>query len=526
MLSKKWIPMMFVASVGIILLVVLFYLRPMKVEGFNTVPTPSTVPRDTAGATTANPLKAKPQPKDIEATLETIKNFKLLLAQKDPLKTNLPQARREGLTMVRPMIPQVENRLQKALEKPEESDVTLEDVQNQRQIFDGFIAELRGASVVGTAQAKAELAKKVQEERALTTVSGPPGVITMAQLKNLQSRLQAEIKKLNSLRSKSATLIARKNQLEKMLADLNDIISAVERKAMKLEEVPITPESAEAFLKAMGAGKALTELMVPKGKTPDIIKASPSIAGVPKVPGDVQALLEAAKYMKWEMEVKLSYDPRVAMQDKMIQKLGEIESKLTAIAISETPISKTTHDSFMRQLDTIRAVLAANGKGKDIKVPVDRMLTTYSRENALSAAEFPVPQNVNGAQGAGFGTNSSTFPNGEISPDVYIRPGFVMTDDTIARRASSSAFDESTVGGPDYKKRALELCRQVQGAQLGDPKNFGCIENPDAVSSSYSWKGNYQMVCNRIGDTWGAWYPEMFGCPKYDPAAKFRGTML
>jgi hypothetical protein len=321
--------------------------------------------------------------------------------------------------------------------------------------------------------------------------------------------------------------------LEKMLADLNDIISAVERKAMKLEEVPITPESAEAFLKAMGAGKALTELMVPKGKTPELIKASPSIAAVPtaaSVPGgtNVQGLLEAAKYMKWELEVKLSYDPRVAMQDKMINKLNEIESKLTAIAISETPISKTTHDGFMRQLDTIRTVLAANGNGKskDSGAPIDRMPTTYARENALGSAEYPTPRSVGGAQGAGFGTKSATFPNGEISPDVYIRPGFVMTDDTIARRASASAFDESTVGGADYKKRALDLCRQVQGAQLGDPKSFGCIENPDAVSSSYSWKGNYQMVCNRIGDTWGAWYPEMFGCPKYDPAAKFRGTML
>jgi hypothetical protein len=101
-----------------------------------------------------------------------------------------------------------------------------------------------------------------------------------------------------------------------------------------------------------------------------------------------------------------------------------------------------------------------------------------------------------------------------------------MNDDTIARRASASAFDPSTVGGPDFKKRSLELCNQIQGAQLGDPANFGCIKNPSEVSSEYSWKGNYQMVCNRIGDTWGAWYPEMFGCPKYDPTAKFQGTMM
>ena len=76
------------------------------------------------------------------------------------------------------------------------------------------------------------------------------------------------------------------------------------------------------------------------------------------------------------------------------------------------------------------------------------------------------------------------------------------------------------------KKRSQELCRQVRGANLGDPAQFGCISNPDAVGPDYSWKGNFTMVCNRLGDTWGGWYPEMFGCPKYDPTQKFRGTML
>jgi hypothetical protein len=68
------------------------------------------------------------------------------------------------------------------------------------------------------------------------------------------------------------------------------------------------------------------------------------------------------------------------------------------------------------------------------------------------------------------------------------------------------------------------LCRQVKSAQLGDPVDFGCIAQPDTVSADYSWKGNYEMVCNRLGYTWGAWYPEMFGCPKQDPTAHFKSN--
>jgi hypothetical protein len=127
---------------------------------------------------------------------------------------------------------------------------------------------------------------------------------------------------------------------------------------------------------------------------------------------------------------------------------------------------------------------------------------------------------VNVAQGAGFGPQDNTFPHGEISPDIQIRPGFAMNDEQIARRASAASFIPAA-GGADYKARALEICRQVKSAQLGDPISFGCITNPDEVGPSYDWKGNYTMVCNRLGDSWGRSYPAQFGCPPYDPTAKF-----
>ena len=123
----------------------------------------------------------------------------------------------------------------------------------------------------------------------------------------------------------------------------------------------------------------------------------------------------------------------------------------------------------------------------------------------------------------GFESSNSTFPYAGPQADSKIRPGFTMNDASIANRASASAFDPSTIGRADYKQRALELCRQVGQADLAPPDNFGCIAKPDEVSEDYSWKGNYQMVCNRLGDTWGGWYPEMVGCPTPNPTAKFQG---
>ena len=92
-----------------------------------------------------------------------------------------------------------------------------------------------------------------------------------------------------------------------------------------------------------------------------------------------------------------------------------------------------------------------------------------------------------------------------------------MTTEEIAKRGSRASFDPTKVGGPDYKNMAAHLCSQIKSADLGDPKEFGCIANPKTdVGPNYSWKGNYKMVCSRLGNTWGEWYPEMFGCPKHD----------
>ena len=99
-----------------------------------------------------------------------------------------------------------------------------------------------------------------------------------------------------------------------------------------------------------------------------------------------------------------------------------------------------------------------------------------------------------------------------------------LSDANIQHRGSAASFDDSMVGGLDYKTRAQDMCRQIQAANLGDPANFGCIKNPNEVSASYSWKGNYETICSRLGDTWGAWYPQMFGCPKVDATAKFMRT--
>jgi hypothetical protein len=206
-----------------------------------------------------------------------------------------------------------------------------------------------------------------------------------------------------------------------------------------------------------------------------------------------------------------------------------LEKRIASYAYSETPMPLSVQRAFQTEL----AALSAAFTGKGVAVPWDtRFPATYQRgeKESRESVQSNTAMNWNASNSAKpTAASQSTWYTGGSTQnrDAEIRPGFVMTDDRIRHRASTSAFQDSVVGGLDYKQRSLELCRQVGSANIvDDPKVLGCISQPDAVGPTYSWKGNYEMVCNRLGDGWGSWYPEMFGCPKYDPQAKYKGTMM
>lgn len=502
---------------GILLLAAVLYYSCANREGFDgSVPSAtqtSAISSDTPGATTSNPEVAKPEMKDIQAALDELDAFLPLATTFDSEHSALPNEIRQSVINYRDTSNSLRNDLQIALETPEKSQLSLKDVTDIRTNLSQLIHSLRAPPSYES-----------------TVVAGTPGTISLKELQHLVSRIDAEHLRLSNLRSSSATLLARKTQLEKLAADIRELIGAVERKEMKLEDIPISSSSAEAFLKQMDANAShLPPLIEPRAKIADGIQAH--VTPVPKPGIDVNALhglLENTKHLKWNLEVKLEYDPQYAARDNIMKRVEAIEQRLSALAISETPISKEMYNMFMKELQTMSTAIS-NEEPVKRKYKYERPATDYTRITDNGAvAEYPSANQMDTATSVrdSVSGNAILNPTNQVSPDVFIRPGFVMNDATIQRRASASAFDDSMVGGPDYKKRSQELCRQIRGANLGEPTNFGCIANPDEVGPDYSWRGNFKMVCSRLGDTWGGWMPEMFGCPKFDPTQKFKGTMM
>ena len=475
-------------------------------------------PADVPGATTNDPTQSIGQPKDIIATMNSFENMQRAVGGADTSNVRPPSEIAAKLRS----LPQdaITMNLKKALNN--QTIIPVSKLASDRETYDQIHA------------AYANLPKKITYEDASSTsvasamtylpmptlVATPPGTITLDQLNDLSDRIQAEITRIQNLRSSSATLQAKQSQLEQLQADLNGIIESVRRGKMQLQDVPISSSDAVAFLQTL-PNDTLTSLIKPKGTSqvhPMVSFADDSVKKYIGENPDVSALLENAKYLKWSAHLNFEFDPSSAQNDQYLKRLENMETRLTNLVLSETPIPKKLYDVYLDELKTIRQMISKKmTHSPDMNISLKQPLSTpdypssYKLDMAKPSSQQhdmakPSSQQHDMAQPSSrqVGMTQSANQSGTSNrscPDIQAR-------------ASAASFNSSTVGGLDYKNRVKSLCGQIVSASLGKPEDFGCITDQNSVSDTYSWKGNYMMVCSRLGNIWGGWYPEMFGCPK------------
>ena len=483
-------------------------------EGFDgNVPTASQtsmIPRDTSAATTNDPKVSLPQPVDIEALLEVIKNFQLLYWAQNPSTLAIDPQSLKQVEYFMKQSDNLINQLQAAKANSNAAQVSLEDVVAIRRAYMCTTDILRNKSSPPPPPGP---------------VGTDPNTLTLETLIRLQDRVKGESLRLANLRSSSENIITRINDLDRLSSDLGDIIGSIQRGQTKIEDVNIKPADAEKFLSALGTQNLNIPLpplpgtgMGPAARSPD---SSPAPFSMPAMSGPIQALIDMAKSMKWSVAVAFENDPTIEQNSNILKTLNNMEASMNQHMVSGTPLSEATYANYANKLNLMKGMINTNNT--DVPTIVLGMQKPEVRTSGpASEAMIPTADQLAQAQ-----NETGIFPNGIGSTDdmnLGITP--TLTDLQIKHRGSAASFDDSMVGGLDYKTRVLDMCRQIQASGLGDPKNFGCIKNPDEVSASYSWKGNYQMVCSRLGDTWGAWYPQMFGCPAVDPTKKFIRPMV
>ena len=314
------------------------------------------ISKDTAGATSSDPRFAQPQAKDVLATLESLENFMLLAASKDPETTDMEFNLKSEAKTIKEQYSNWKGQFQAILTNPETSNftvATLSELRNQIEtttnalrvanVLSGSPAPLSGspAPLSGSpAPLSGSPAKPIVPALDVkpTVVAAPPGVITLNELQELRERVKQEVLRLANLRSSSPTLTNRLAHLESLAADVSNMITTVERGQLKIEEVPIKPDSAQAFLKQLpNTGAALPSLIAPQGKTEPKMLAPPSDSVRPSNPA-LQQLLQNAQYLKWSVQLNLEFNPELAQKGKLMERLEKMEKRLTHLAISETPL--------------------------------------------------------------------------------------------------------------------------------------------------------------------------------------------
>lgn len=256
--------------------------------------------------------------------------------------------------------------------------------------------------------------------------------------------------------------------------------------------VPLPPPK-----KPVETKKAVAKPITNKTGTIAGKKLAPAPAPAP-VPVQTESLISKLKAMTkdvaWDVNIEMAYDPNVTLKRRMMERINKISNEIDGGKLNRESVNAR----FM-ELAVLKQQLQSQSRSRATASKIPKGVAVFGAEAGLKI----------------YGSSNEELDNS--SQASYRTPMRVMSDEEIQQRGSRLTFDPTKVGQPDYKKNVKFLCSQIKDAGLGDPKQFGCIDNQEYdVGPDYSWRGNYKMVCSRLGNTWGSWYPEMFGCPKPD----------
>jgi hypothetical protein len=454
---------------------------------------PSLLTNAVPGATTSNSNETLASFADLGALMEAIKSFKtyydlnIITASKDPRMFDLNN------NAVGHMI---------AIQDEMATGIIIDNynyITDLRIIYENAAKELKQMTRKDETQI---------EDKELSSSSN----IKIQDIEIVIERADEEHKLLTALRSEDAVTKKRLANLLKIISDMKDLIDRIKRGKMDIKDAPFSKNDLRVLYtdirnKKKSDVKSITTPEVNNmvsNKKASVASVLPSAAAsglnLDKNYGELLGSL--LKDMSWD--IRIGYDPDVTLKRNMLDRMDAIKEDLKTGKLNEAQIKdKLVELGYIKQQYSSGSRRTITGSKNNLK--------PYNKSDYARAEEGYQPTPVEFTNGRRI-KQPTSFDESE-SQDWQLRPGYKMTSDKIKTRGSDSSFDPTKVGGPDYFKRAQFLCNQINDAGLGDPNEFGCIDSRTVVSPEYSWKGNYLMVCSRLGNIWGGWYPEMFGCP-------------
>ena len=318
-------------------------------------------------------------------------------------------------------------------------------------------------------------------------------------LQSLITSIKTISDQLKSLNTTEPVIVARIQNIDRLLLDLNEIKQSLQQGKTTPDQIPIRVGDARNFLKQSNKLEQQLPNLISMPSVPDAGSRQEAIT--PQT--SPQNLLEMAKYLKGS--ISLHFDGDLYAREQMAKRVDKITHMLET-----KKISSRDAENILQALTAIQGQLGPSNY-EQMDVFKSKWSPTGGMSSESKPGYMPDSEQLNKASDGGtlfMGASTSSLGDGGTG---NIRPG--TESNGYLKRASSAyaayAFNDLTA--PDYKDKLVNLCANVTKAGL-DMGNIGCT-NIGNVGPDYGYKGAYLMICNRLEDTWGGAYPQMFGCP-------------
>jgi hypothetical protein len=317
-------------------------------------------------------------------------------------------------------------------------------------------------------------------------------MVDPSDLQSLITSVKTITEQLKSLNTTEPVIVARIQNIDRLLLDLNEIKQSLQQGKTSPDQIPIRVGDARNFLKQSNKLEQQLPNLISMPAVPDAGASTPAMTQT-----SPQNLLEMAKYLKGS--ISLHFDGDLYAREQMAKRVDKITNMLET-----KKISSRDAENILQALTAIQGQLGPSNY-EQMDVFKSKWSPTGGMPSESTPGYLPDQEQLKRASDGGF--TSSLRDRG----DDNIRPG--TGSNSYLKRASSAysayAFNDSTA--PDYKDKLVNLCANVTKSGL-DMGNIGCT-NIGNVGPDYGYKGAYLMICNRLEDTWGGSYPQMFGCP-------------
>ena len=325
-------------------------------------------------------------------------------------------------------------------------------------VYDSSGSNVRGSSSSSSASSSSS-------SSASSSSSTPAPTITLAELRDLITKIDITKSRLTSSGTTDPVILARVSVLDKIKKRVQDILNEVTSGARKESEIPITKDAYANFLKSIAnINSPVSKLFGSNVALADLLPAYSE--------GDVDG-------------AKLSQYLFTKYSDMLFNGLS-FNVNLSYTSPAERALVESVSKSIVQRLN----VPNLNVTSKMLQAyDINTSNNTFSQvlgSNAASGYNANIFSDLNNKY---FGSNSPT-PNDVLSNYSY--------------KNNASPFD--------WQERANFICESIQKRGL-NPKDFGCLRPDEYVSENFSWRGYAKMVCGRLATSMDTGLPEVCGCP-------------